>query len=1087
MAVYQTGIVIKGDASSAVKAIQELSTAADGTTRNLTQLSKYEKQYFQAISGGDASAAAKSIDDVRASLKAQATAWQTVYGKTEAATKIVKSYQSAVNKLMQGGASSKDVLALSDDFEKMGISIDSSKKSFQEAEKPTEAFGSKIFSVAKNILYFQLVMGPIKSALQFVSQSLAESTKLAAAAEETWNLFSITFKDVADSAETAASRMSSALGTSLSTMQEGLSQTGNFFIGLGMNASQALETSEDFTQRIMDVISLKNVQGTTSDIMSAALSGVAGNTENFRKMGYVIKESSVALELAKNGQDKLTGSSLELAKALARVKIFMEQSESASGDLQRTMDSTENVTRRLKEQWKELLENVGSGINDWATPIKSQLEQIIERWNRMAKAAKEAKGKGSTSLSATDLNQQAVMTAIANTQTDKMSMPLGGRISAAATMTAGGALIGSMAGPLGTVIGGAGGLIASFAPDIALNVVNGLIKSGALPSSKQLDEDQTFQLLGQLTESLGSLNKAVSQAEGYGVILSEKGIASYKAFAESAEAKNIEERKASLGSSYYDMIGSNLKMENGLYAGDLTVSDFFSSLDRFKTAEERAGLVGYTQEDLEGRAYDAALKFWSDINNFQVLNADVGAGQWGQAFKDQLAGIIGQLKPVKDVEVKQTEAEMALASLISSLEGTRQGAQISESLAVAGIDPNSALGKKRQLEMQAYYTMTAAGATGLAMDEQGNVTGLDSGIATIIDYLYKIYLASDERAKAEKVISDIAKASEANTKALQTTLDAQEKAYGDMAGFTVEKEGLYAGKYASADEWKAGKFEELAKLEKAMEEAGLDATAMVAKNAAAIKEEYEARRQLIDENLKSEQEQYLAGLKKSLNPLAAYGEAYSSAGGGKEGVTAILLMMLGEMESIQAAAGIVSDILGYADKALQPLVPIIEKLAAELAGPLFSIMKTVALAVNFILMAVREIWAFLSFKWDDMAGIWDDYAETNKAILAATLDTNAILSEEDQGYIKAINDLVSKGLLSSAEGEALIQANAYDNSGYGYSTYGQAYSAMQGVSTVYYGGITIQITGVTGDEVARKVEQALIDMQGDGQNATGGK
>ena len=231
-------------------------------------------------------------------------------------------------------------------------------------------------------------MWVLRSAFNSVVRGLQEAASAAADAEETMNLFNVVFEEVSENADSMASKMSASFGVAKSSIMQGLSTLGDFAEGLGMTSREALNFSTTLSDRMMDVISFKNVAGDTTDILKNLASGLAGNTENFRTWGVVIKESSVKLWLAQNNMDKLTGTALELAKVQARAALFMEQTTNAAGDMARTFDSTVNVTRRLKEAQKQLSEDIGVGVNELATPIKKGLLDLVEKWNWATEAKK---------------------------------------------------------------------------------------------------------------------------------------------------------------------------------------------------------------------------------------------------------------------------------------------------------------------------------------------------------------------------------------------------------------------------------------------------------------------------------------------------------------------------------------------------------------------------------------------------------------------------------------------------------------------------------------------------------------------------
>ena len=234
-----------------------------------------------------------------------------------------------------------------------------------------------------------MVVWAIRKAFNAITNTLKESSEAASQAEETYNLFVTTFENVATTAERASTRLASSMGMANSTAQKALGTFGDLAAGYGATDKAALEFGETATEVALDIISYKNITGDLDTTFQSIASGLAGNVENFRKLGYVMTQAEVKTKLQKKGLDKLTGSALQYAQIQARLEILQEKSVKAQGDMTKTLDSTENVTRRLSEAWLEYKENLGKTVNTILTPIKKAWLDILETTNK-AKKAKEA-------------------------------------------------------------------------------------------------------------------------------------------------------------------------------------------------------------------------------------------------------------------------------------------------------------------------------------------------------------------------------------------------------------------------------------------------------------------------------------------------------------------------------------------------------------------------------------------------------------------------------------------------------------------------------------------------------------------------
>ena len=249
-------------------------------------------------------------------------------------------------------------------------------------------FNVRIKNLLSSFVSAQAILWGVRSAFRLVTNTITESMQAASAAEETFNLFVTTFDEVETSALNTASAISSSMGLASSTAQKALGTFGDLAIGYGQTDAAALEFAETLTKTSLDLISYKNISGSYDEIFSNIASGIAGNVENFRRLGVVITQAEIKTRLQQKGLDKLTGSSLQYAQMQERMNILIEKTANAQGDMIKTMESTENVTRRLNEATKEWKENFGTNWNKVFTPIKSALADYIEEINRANEAQK---------------------------------------------------------------------------------------------------------------------------------------------------------------------------------------------------------------------------------------------------------------------------------------------------------------------------------------------------------------------------------------------------------------------------------------------------------------------------------------------------------------------------------------------------------------------------------------------------------------------------------------------------------------------------------------------------------------------------
>ena len=266
--------------------------------------------------------------------------------------------------------------------------------------------GLKLLSVAKNILKFQLLMGPITALVRGFRNTLSDSVKVAAEAEQIFSKLSTVFDGFGDSAKRMASTLASSIGVANSTAASALSTVGDLLQAQGMGTGESLTTAAEWVKQFQDIIAFKDINMTLEEFAQNFMSGAAGNLRNFRTFGSIVKESAVNAQLAAKGLDKLTGSELELAKMTTRAEMALEQQKNAMGATEREWDTMLSVNRRYNEAQKQLKENLGDMMNAVLKPVKSWWTQILEEINKANKAQKEF-ANGSKNIKVYDIENNA--------------------------------------------------------------------------------------------------------------------------------------------------------------------------------------------------------------------------------------------------------------------------------------------------------------------------------------------------------------------------------------------------------------------------------------------------------------------------------------------------------------------------------------------------------------------------------------------------------------------------------------------------------------------------------------------------------
>ena len=214
------------------------------------------------------------------------------------------------------------------------------------------------------------------------------SAKLAADAEEVDNLFDVSFGNMAKAVRKWSNELSTALGLNSFQVRKFAAVFVAVFKGLGFAGEQATMMSKKLTELAFDISSFFNLP--IEEAFLKLQSGITGEIEPLRRLGIIVNEVAVKQDALTRGIITEGQELTELQKVTSRLNIIMKQSKLAQGDLARTIDSTVNVFRTIKNVVTELAITLGEALNPVITRVAILLRDFLKS-NRsdFAKWAKE--------------------------------------------------------------------------------------------------------------------------------------------------------------------------------------------------------------------------------------------------------------------------------------------------------------------------------------------------------------------------------------------------------------------------------------------------------------------------------------------------------------------------------------------------------------------------------------------------------------------------------------------------------------------------------------------------------------------------
>lgn len=164
-------------------------------------------------------------------------------------------------------------------------------------------------------------------------------------------------------------------------------KTGSTFMSMG---KMMLTSSEDAKNMALSLTKLSanmaSFYNTTNELTSTALKSVfTGETETLKQYGVVMTEANLKQFALTQGITKSYTEMTQSERVMLRYQYITSQLAYIGNDFIDTQDTWANQTRILKENWKEFLTVIGTGLISVLTPLIKTLNIIITKLIELAK------------------------------------------------------------------------------------------------------------------------------------------------------------------------------------------------------------------------------------------------------------------------------------------------------------------------------------------------------------------------------------------------------------------------------------------------------------------------------------------------------------------------------------------------------------------------------------------------------------------------------------------------------------------------------------------------------------------------------
>lgn len=250
-----------------------------------------------------------------------------------------------------------------DEMQKVSNGFSAFPSHIQKLVTSTEKYNSTVQKATSRTSLFGKALGGLKFVAVWqmarkVSNMLATGITESNEYQENMNLFTVAMGEYAESALEYGETVSKVLGIDLSDWIRNQGVFNTLLTGFGDTADRAALMSKNLTQLGYDLSSFFNIS--VEDSMQKLQSGISGELEPLRRLGYDLSQARLEAVALSLGIDQSVSSMTQAQKAELRYYAIMTQVTTAQGDLARTLEAPANQLRILQAQFSMAARAIGN-------------------------------------------------------------------------------------------------------------------------------------------------------------------------------------------------------------------------------------------------------------------------------------------------------------------------------------------------------------------------------------------------------------------------------------------------------------------------------------------------------------------------------------------------------------------------------------------------------------------------------------------------------------------------------------------------------------------------------------------------------
>lgn len=198
------------------------------------------------------------------------------------------------------------------------------------------------------------VVAGIRMLRQEISKAITESN----AYQEDLNLFTASMGQYAKEAQEYAENVGEIMGIDPAKWMRNQGVFNTLLSGFGSVADRSYLMSKNLTQLGYDISSFFNIS--VEDAMQKLQSGVSGELEPLRRLGYDLSQAKLEQTALTLGIEKSVSAMTQAEKAELRYYAIMTQVTTAQGDMARSLDAPANQLRIFQAQLTQASRAIGN-------------------------------------------------------------------------------------------------------------------------------------------------------------------------------------------------------------------------------------------------------------------------------------------------------------------------------------------------------------------------------------------------------------------------------------------------------------------------------------------------------------------------------------------------------------------------------------------------------------------------------------------------------------------------------------------------------------------------------------------------------